>query len=99
MSLLLKERHRDKVDRLRPVGVVSTTQKWAALTLCGALGPRLETTRLNAYAYRRGVGLERAVMPVSLCAKHALEWRSGMVLISINVKHAFPCRTPSSGRL
>lgn len=35
--------------------------------------PRLEPTRPNADAYRRGVGLERAVMPVLFRARHALE--------------------------
>lgn len=86
---MLRDRTKDRVDQLRPVGVVSVHHAEV-----GSYGPResvggkLYTTKINADAYRKGVGLERAMMPIRLTARKASEWRGTVVLVSVDIKHA-----------
>lgn len=55
VSLLLKDRTRDRVAQLRPVGAVSTTQRWGATT---ETRQHSVEARINTYAYRKGVGFD-----------------------------------------
>lgn len=54
VSLLLQAKAKDRIEQLRPVEVVPTTQKLAASSMLAAMGDRIITARINAVAYRKG---------------------------------------------
>lgn len=89
-SLLIIAYDKYRVGQLRPAGPAPTTQKRVALTLCGAVGSSLATIRLNPDAYRKGVSLEKVVVPALNCARDAFEWKNDTAEISIDVEHALP---------
>lgn len=79
MHCALKAKANDLINQLRPVGLVPTTLK-CGLSLLGSVGDRIAMTRTNAFAYRHGVGLDTAAVPVLLVAQEAVEWRDDLVL-------------------
>lgn len=77
---------KDRVDQLHPVVVVGATLMACPYALSVALEDRTVTARTSALAYRKGVGLDMAVMPGLLAARTAVVWRDYLVLVAIGAR-------------
>lgn len=77
VPLFLRAKAADRLDQLRPVGVVPTTKRAASSLL--AARDRITTTQINALAYRKGAGLDRV-------PRKAVEWGDDLVLVAIVVE-------------
>lgn len=90
VTLLLKAPEKTEARQLHPIGVVSGLQKLRRRSAIEAARGDIEVGHTDAYAFKRGASVDKALIPLLLAAERAKEWVDQMVVATLDVKAAFP---------